>query len=146
MQVKNRNSWEILRDHLADDNSTGLNEYLAALSGPATGGLRCGCLRPHPDHDHGHVRIHFVTWNRLADAAIVERDMSSPWQVFGMISTAFHDTFTKDAVRANVANTTNLKREGSATEVADIVAYLASSDSSFPTGVNLDINGGLFYS
>jgi magnesium transporter len=33
MQVKKRNSWEILRDHLADDNSTGLNEYLAALSG-----------------------------------------------------------------------------------------------------------------
>jgi 3-oxoacyl-[acyl-carrier protein] reductase len=63
-----------------------------------------------------------------------------------MISTAFHDTFTKDAVRANVANTTNLKREGSATEVADTVAYLASSDSRFLTGVNLDINGGLFYS
>ena len=33
MQVKKRNSWEILRDHLADDNSTGLNEYLSALSG-----------------------------------------------------------------------------------------------------------------
>ena len=64
----------------------------------------------------------------------------------GMISTAFHDTFTKDAVRANVASATNLKREGSAAEVADTVAYLASSDSSFLTGVNLDINGGLFYS
>ena len=61
----------------------------------------------------------------------------------GMISTAFHDTFTKDAVRANVANATNLKREGSA---ADTVAYLASSESSYLTGVNLDINGGLFYS
>jgi len=64
----------------------------------------------------------------------------------GMISTAFHDTFTKDAVRANVANATALKREGSANEVADSVAYLASSGSSFLTGVNLDINGGLFYS
>ena len=118
------------------------NEYLSTLSGPATS----GCLRPHPDHDHGHVRIHFVTWNRLADAAIVDRDMSSPWQVFGMISTAFHDTFTKDAVCANVANATNLKREGSAAEVADTVAYLASSESSYLTGANLDINGGLFYS
>jgi len=29
----------------------------------------------------------------------------------GMI-TAFHDTFTKDAVRANVSNATALKREG----------------------------------
>ena len=64
----------------------------------------------------------------------------------GMISTVFHDTFTKDAVRANVANATALKREGSANEVADAVAYLASSESSFLTGVNLDINGGLFYS
>jgi 3-oxoacyl-[acyl-carrier protein] reductase len=64
----------------------------------------------------------------------------------GMISTAFHDTFTKNAVRANVANATALKREGAATEVADTVAYLAFSDSSLLTGVNLDINGGLFYS
>lgn len=64
----------------------------------------------------------------------------------GMISTAFHDTFTKDAVRANVTNVTALKREGGANEVADTVAYLVSSESSFLTGVNLDINGGLFYS
>lgn len=64
----------------------------------------------------------------------------------GMISTVFHDTFTKDAVRANVANATALKREGGAAEVADAVAYLASDESSFLTGVNLDINGGLVYS
>jgi len=42
-----------------------------------------------------------------------------------MISTAFHDTFTKDAVRANVANATALRREGGANEVAETVAYLA---------------------
>jgi 3-oxoacyl-[acyl-carrier protein] reductase len=64
----------------------------------------------------------------------------------GMISTAFHDTFTKDEVRENVANATALKREGKAAEIADAVAYLASDQSSFLTGVNLDINGGLFYS
>jgi len=33
MQVKQRESWEVLRDHLAQDNSIGLNEYLSALSG-----------------------------------------------------------------------------------------------------------------
>lgn len=64
----------------------------------------------------------------------------------GMISTTFHDTFTKDAVRANVAAGTALRREGSASEVADLVAYLASSESSFLTGVSLDINGGLYFS
>ncbi len=64
----------------------------------------------------------------------------------GMIATTFHDQFTKDAVRANVAAATPLRREGQAEEVADAVAYLASDESSFLTGVNLDINGGLFFS
>jgi len=64
----------------------------------------------------------------------------------GMISTTFHDTFTKDAVRTNVAAATPLRREGQAGEVADLVAYLASSGSSFITGASLDINGGLLFS
>ena len=64
----------------------------------------------------------------------------------GMISTTFHDTFTKDEVRANVAAGTPLRREGQAGEVADLVAYLASSESSFITGASLDINGGTYYS
>ena len=64
----------------------------------------------------------------------------------GMISTTFHDTFTKDEVRKNVAGATPLRREGQASEVADLVAYLASEESSFVTGTNIDINGGLFFS
>ncbi len=64
----------------------------------------------------------------------------------GMIATAFHDTFTKPEVRTNVANATPLRREGNATEVADLVAYLASDESSFITGTNIDINGGTFFS
>ncbi len=64
----------------------------------------------------------------------------------GMISTAFHDRFTRDEVRANVAGATPLRREGLAREVADLVAYLASPESSFITGASLDINGGLYFS
>ena len=64
----------------------------------------------------------------------------------GMIATTFHDVFTKDQVRTSVAAGTPLKREGQASEVADAVAYLASDESSFLTGVNLDINGGLVFS
>jgi 3-oxoacyl-[acyl-carrier protein] reductase len=64
----------------------------------------------------------------------------------GMISTTFHDEFTKPEVRKNVAAGTPLRREGQATEVADLVAYLASSDSSFLTGTSVDINGGLAFS
>ncbi|XOV80730.1 MAG: SDR family NAD(P)-dependent oxidoreductase [Aestuariibacter sp.] len=64
----------------------------------------------------------------------------------GMISTGFHDTFTADSVRANVAAATLLKREGSADEVAKLVAFLASDDASYITGANIDINGGLVFS
>ena len=64
----------------------------------------------------------------------------------GMISTTFHDQFTKDAVRASVAAGTPLRREGQASEVADLVAYLASSEASFMTGASLDINGGTVFS
>ena len=64
----------------------------------------------------------------------------------GVISTTFHDTFSKDEVRKNIAAATPLRREGSPSEVADIAAYLLSEESSFLTGVNLDTNGGLLFS
>lgn len=64
----------------------------------------------------------------------------------GMISTSFHDIFTKDEVRTKVAANTPLRREGHPSEVADLVAYLASDESTFITGTNIDINGGLYFS
>jgi 3-oxoacyl-[acyl-carrier protein] reductase len=64
----------------------------------------------------------------------------------GMIATTFHDTFTPDAARENVANATPLRRQGRAEEPADLVAYLASDEASFITGANVDINGGLGFS
>ena len=64
----------------------------------------------------------------------------------GMIATSFHDKFTKDAVRENVAAATPLRRQGRAEECADAVAYLASDKASFITGANIDINGGLLFS
>ena len=64
----------------------------------------------------------------------------------GMIATAFHDKFTPDAARENVANSTPLRRQGRAEETADAVAYLASDEASFINGANVDINGGLAFS
>jgi len=64
----------------------------------------------------------------------------------GMIATKFHDDFTKDEVRKNVAAATPLRREGEASEVADLVTYLASPESSFLTGNSVDINGGTYFS
>jgi 3-oxoacyl-[acyl-carrier protein] reductase len=64
----------------------------------------------------------------------------------GMIATTFHDTFTKPEVRTNVANSTPLRKQGDAKEVADLVAYLVSDEASFVTGTNIDINGGTYFS
>ncbi|MBR7169070.1 MAG: SDR family oxidoreductase, partial [Alistipes sp.] len=38
------------------------------------------------------------------------------------------------------------RREGEASEVADLVCYLASDESSYLTGTNIDINGGTLFS
>jgi 3-oxoacyl-[acyl-carrier protein] reductase len=64
----------------------------------------------------------------------------------GMIDTDFHNTFTKPEVRKNVAAATPLKREGSSEDVANLMCYLASDESAFITGTNIDINGGTVFS
>ena len=61
----------------------------------------------------------------------------------GLISTTFHDKFTANDVREKVVAMTPLRREGTADEVANLVAFLASDDASFITGANYDINGGV---
>jgi 3-oxoacyl-[acyl-carrier protein] reductase len=64
----------------------------------------------------------------------------------GLIGTSFHDIFSKPEGRKAVAGNTPLRREGHADEVASAVVFLASGDSSFLTGVNMDIKGGLAFS
>ncbi|MBP2510394.1 3-oxoacyl-[acyl-carrier protein] reductase [Agrobacterium tumefaciens] len=64
----------------------------------------------------------------------------------GMISTTFHDTFTKPEVRERVAGATSLKREGTSEDVAGLVAFLASGDAAYITGACYDINGGILFS
>ena len=64
----------------------------------------------------------------------------------GMISTRFHDEFTKPEVRQAVANGTPLRREGTPQEAADVAVFLASDAAGFMTGANVDVNGGTFFS
>ena len=64
----------------------------------------------------------------------------------GMIDTTFHDQFTAPAARANTASATPLKRQGEARAVGDLIAYLASDESSFLTGTSIGINGELAFS
>ena len=64
----------------------------------------------------------------------------------GMINTSFHDRFTKPEARENLHKSAPLRREGEAYEVADLVCYLASEESSYITGASIDINGGVLFS
>jgi len=64
----------------------------------------------------------------------------------GMINTTFHDTFTKPEVRQRVASMVPLGREGTAVEVARLVAFLASDAAPYVNGESVEINGGIFFS
>lgn len=62
------------------------------------------------------------------------------------IATSFHDRFNTPENRERMRQGYPLRREGTAQEVADLVCFLASSESSYLTGTNIDINGGSFFS
>ena len=64
----------------------------------------------------------------------------------GLIGTKFHDDFTTDAVREMVVGKTPMRREGTAEDVANLVAFLATDEAAFIAGNNVDINGGLAFS
>lgn len=87
-----------------------------------------------------------MTWTRAMSKELGPKGIRVNALCPGMIATKFHDDFSKPEARKNVAAATDLKREGSAEETADVVAYLLSEEASFLSGVNLDVNGGLAYS
>lgn len=64
----------------------------------------------------------------------------------GMIDTDFHNIFTKPEIRTHVANASPVKREGTSEDVANLAVFLASDQSAFMTGANVDINGGMLFS
>lgn len=49
----------------------------------------------------------------------------------------------KDEVKANILNSIPLKREGKPEEVANVVKFLASEDSSYITGQVISVDGGM---
>ena len=49
----------------------------------------------------------------------------------------------KDEVKTNILNTIPLKREGKPEEVAAVVKFLASEDSSYITGQVISVDGGM---
>lgn len=57
--------------------------------------------------------------------------------------TNFHGRFTAKDAFEGIAKTVPLGRAGTPEEVASVVAFLASPDSSYLTGETIEINGGL---
>lgn len=64
----------------------------------------------------------------------------------GTIATSFHDKFNTPENRERMKGIYPLRREGDADDVADLVVFLASADSDYITGTNIDINGGMSFS
>ena len=64
----------------------------------------------------------------------------------GMIDTDFHNIFTKDEARRALEAAAPVRRQGTPEDIANAVAFLASDESGFITGANVDINGGLVFS
>ena len=121
--------------HMGDGSSIVNFASLAGRDGGGPGASAYACSK-------GAV----MTFTRAMAKELGPRNIRVNCLCPGMIATTFHDTFTKDAVRTNVAGATPLRREGDASECADLVAYLASDESSFLTGNSVDINGGLAFS
>jgi 3-oxoacyl-[acyl-carrier protein] reductase len=61
----------------------------------------------------------------------------------GRIATPFHDRFSSPESREEKTKSIPLGREGSAEEVAAVVAFLASSDANYLVGELVAVNGGL---
>lgn len=60
----------------------------------------------------------------------------------GFIETSMTDIL-KDEVKENIAKSIPLKRMGSTQDVANVVKFLASNDSSYITGQVINIDGGM---
>ncbi len=61
----------------------------------------------------------------------------------GRIATPFHDRFSSPESRKEKARSIPLGREGSAEEIAAVVAFLASPEANYLVGEVVGVNGGL---
>ena len=64
----------------------------------------------------------------------------------GMVDTDFHNIHTKPEVRKGFEASVPVRRQGVPNDVANLVVFLATDDSAFMTGTNIDINGGAVFS
>lgn len=85
-----------------------------------------------------------------AATVALTRSMAAEWAPFGIRVNAFSPgviptEMTESALRDNadkMLQTVSLRRFGTTSEVAAVALFLASSTSSYLTGVNIDVSGG----
>jgi len=61
----------------------------------------------------------------------------------GVIDTPYHETFTAPEIWNNFSNVIPMGRVGNSSEVASVIAFLASDAASYLCGETIEINGGL---
>ncbi len=61
----------------------------------------------------------------------------------GVIDTPYHETFTTSETMDNLRKAIPMGREGRPSEVASVIAFLASDAASYLCGETIEINGGL---
>jgi len=137
MDLNLTSNFLVVREAVAHMSSGGAIVNLASLAGRDGGGPGAGIYAT----SKGAV----MTMTR-AMAKEFGPDIRANALCPGMIDTDFHNIFTKDEVRKNVANATPLKREGTSEDCANLAVYLASDEAAFINGACVDINGGLSYS
>jgi len=138
MDVNMRSCWLCTREvvpHMADGGSIVNFSSLAARDGGGPGASM-----------YATAKAAVMTFTRSMAKELGPQNIRCNALCPGTIATSFHDRFNTPENRERMKQIYPLRREGQASEVADLVCYLASSESSYITGANIDINGGMFFS
>ena len=138
MDVNMRSCWLCTREvvpHMAGGGSIVNFSSLAARDGGGPGASM-----------YATAKAAVMTFTRAMAKELGPQNIRCNALCPGTIATSFHDRFNTPENRERMKQTYPLRREGTAQEVADLVCFLASSESSYLTGTNIDINGGSFFS
>lgn len=83
-----------------------------------------------------------IGWSKAMAAEIASRNITVNCVAPGFIATAMTEVLTDDQ-KAKINSTIPMAKMGSSEDIAAAVAYLASEEAGYVTGVTLHVNGGM---